>query len=170
MKQILLSSIMVLIIISSPAFAAGPVFEDAFSPQQGATELVVKTIKEARTTIHVAAYSFTSQPIIDALVIAHDRGVDVDIVLDKSQRNGKGSLFKYIKDHGVPTRINDHYAIMHNKFLVIDGETLELGSFNYTVNAEKRNAENVLVLHHVEKIVEDYDRQWKKLWNEGVEK
>src|SRR5690242_4953978 len=91
------------------------VFEDAFSPRQGATGLVVKTINEAKKSVHVAAYSFTSKPIADAIVAAHDKGVDVDVVLDKSQH--KGRMAQYIKDHGIPTRINDHYAIMHDKFM-----------------------------------------------------
>ena len=154
-----------ILIISSPAFASGITLEDAFSPYQGATDLVVKTIGEAQKSIHVAAYSFTSKPIADALITAHDRGIDVEVVLDKSQH--KGHMMQYIKDHGIPTRINYRYSIMHDKFIVIDGKTLELGSFNYTAAAEKKNAENVLVLHDEKKIVKDYDKQWEKLWNEA---
>ena len=56
---------------------------------------------------------------------------------------------------------------MHDKFIVIDDSTLELGSFNYTTAAEKRNAENVLVIHGSGKVVQDYARQWRKLWNEA---
>ena len=152
-------------VISFPAFADSIAFEDAFSPYQGATELVVKTIKEAKRSIHVAAYSFTSKPIADALVTAHDKGVDVEVVMDKSQH--KGRMMQYIRDHGIPTRINYRYSIMHDKFMVIDEKTLELGSFNYTAAAEKRNAENVLVIHDEKKIVKDYDKQWKKLWDEA---
>jgi len=140
-------------------------FEVAFSPRQGATNLVVKTIEEARTSIHLAAYSFTSKPIADALVADHDRGVDVEVVLDKSQNGSR--MMEYVKDHGIPTRINDKYAIMHDKFMVIDGSTVELGSFNFTAAAEKSNAENVLVIHGSDKEARDYDNQWKKLWAEA---
>lgn len=140
-------------------------FEIAFSPRQGATNLVVKTIGEARKSIHVAAYSFTSKPIADALIADHDRGIDVDVVLDKSQR--ERSMAGYIEAHGIPTRINSKYAIMHDKFMVIDGNTVELGSFNYTAAAEKSNAENVLVIRGSDKEAKDYDNQWKKLWAEA---
>ena len=37
------------------------------------------------------AYSFTSAPIAKALVEAHKRGVDVRVILDKSQRTEKYS-------------------------------------------------------------------------------
>ena len=87
-------------------------FEDAFSPHQGATELVVKAIVEAKKSVHVAAYSFTSRPIASALAAAHDKGIDVEMVLDKSQRNGW--IVQYLKDHKIPARINDNYAIMHD--------------------------------------------------------
>ena len=141
--------------------------EDAFSPHQGATELVVKTIGQAKKSIHVAAYSFTSRPIASALAAAHDKGVDVEVVLDKSQKNGW--IMQCLKDHKIPARFNYQYSIMHDKFMVIDEKTLELGSFNYTRAAEDNNAENVLVIHDAKKVVKDYSKQWKKLWEEAGE-
>ena len=156
-----------LLALSSPALADGITFQDAFSPHQGATELIVKAVGEAKKSIHVAAYSFTSRPIASALAAAHDKGVDVEVVLDKSQK--KGWVVQYLKDHKIPTRINYQYNIMHDKFVVIDEKTLELGSFNYTRAAENNNAENVLVIHGAKKIIKDYDQQWEKLWGESHE-
>ena len=49
------------------------IITDAFSPHQGATELIVSTINSAKNTIMVAAYSFTSKPIAIALVNARAR-------------------------------------------------------------------------------------------------
>ena len=54
--------------------------EVAFSPHGGAAELVVKTIGDARKSIRVAAYGFTSKPIAVALLDARKRGVDVKVV------------------------------------------------------------------------------------------
>lgn len=152
-------------IIFLPLVAGAATFEDAFSPRQGATELIVKAIGEAKKSVHVAAYSFTSKPIGSALVAAKARGVDVEVVCDKSDRNGKEP--QYLAAQGVPLRLNYNYSIMHNKFMVIDGSTLELGSFNYTDAAEKRNAENVLVIHDAGKIAADYAAQWQRLWDEA---
>lgn len=146
---------------------AQPVTEEAFSPHQGATALVIHTIGEARKSIHVAAYSFTSQPIADALVQAHNHGIDVEVVLDKSQRKGKHKLVRFFRKNGIPIRIDTHYAIMHDKFMIIDDKVLELGSFNYTKAAENKNAENVLVLRDDQKAIDGYIRQWKKLWDES---
>ncbi len=70
-------------------------------------------------------------------------------------------------DAGIPIRINRKYSIMHNKFLVIDGHTVETGSFNYSANAEKRNAENVIVIRNNANLAKRYLENWQKLWNEG---
>lgn len=140
--------------------------EIAFSPRQGATELVIETIESAKKTIEVAAYSFTSEPIAKALLKAQKRGVKVRIILDKSQRTTNYSSYNFFINHNIDARINNQYAIMHNKFMIIDGVKLQLGSFNYTKAAEEKNAENVLVIS-LPYIVENYSLQWNKLWKES---
>lgn len=153
---------------AAPVMAAAPSFEDAFSPDDGATQLVVKTIDEAKKSVHLAAYSFTSYPVAQALVRAHERGVDVAVVMDESNRHQRYSALPYLEKAGVPARTNNHYVIMHNKFIVIDGSTLELGSFNFTKAAEEKNAENILVIKNVPAIAADYDKQWQRIWEEGA--
>ncbi len=146
---------------------AGAITQVAFSPKQGATDLVLKTINSANKYIYVAAYAFTSKPIANALLEAHNRGIDVKIVLDNSQKNGNGNLLEYLRQHGIPTRINSKYKIMHNKFMIVDGLTIQLGSFNYTKSAEESNAENVLVVSNNYALVTAYLNQWQKFWSES---
>ena len=70
---------------------------------------------------------------------------------------------------GIPIRINSHYAIMHDKYLIIDAKTIETGSFNYTQNAEHYNAENVVVIKNNKTLAQKYQENWEKLWSEGEE-
>jgi len=142
-------------------------FEVAFSPDRGATDLVVRTIESARRSVHVAAYSFTSKAIAEALLDAHRRGVDVDVVVDKSQATARYTAATFLANEGVPVRMDYRYAIMHDKFIVVDGETVEEGSFNYTAAAESKNAENVLVLHDAA-VASSYDKEWNRLWQESA--
>jgi phosphatidylserine/phosphatidylglycerophosphate/cardiolipin synthase-like enzyme len=51
--------------------------------------------------------------------------------------------------------------------MVIDRTTVETGSFNYTGSANKRNAENALVLRGVPDLAEAYLKEWRRLWDEG---
>jgi hypothetical protein len=97
---------------------------------------------DAKRTILVQAYSFTSAPIAKALLDAHTRGVQVQVILDTSQRNEKYSSADFLANQGVPTTIDANHAISHNKVMIIDGETVITGSFNFTKAAQEKNAEN----------------------------
>jgi phosphatidylserine/phosphatidylglycerophosphate/cardiolipin synthase-like enzyme len=157
-----------LLLARSLAFAGEVQMETAFSPQQGATKLITRAIGQAHKTIRVAAYLLTSHPIANALIRAGHNGVDVKIVLDKKQsEEAMGSLDHYLADNGIAVRKNGKFANMHNKFMVIDDDMLEVGSFNYTRTAEEENAENVLVIRGAPDMVKDYARQWEILWGGG---
>jgi len=131
------------------------------------TRLCPRT-QNAKESIFVAAYSFTSKPIADALIRAYQNGIDVRVVLDKSQRTAKYSAFLEIKKLGLPVRINSKYAIMHNKFMIIDGKILQTGSFNSSQAAEDSNAENVLIISDNIAVIKRYTKKWLELWNESL--
>jgi len=117
-----------------------------FSPSGGATDAVVREVNTASQQILVQAYSFTSVPIAKALVDAHKRGVKILAVLDKSNQAEKYSAATFLANAGIQTLIDDRHVIAHNKVMVIDSATILTGSFNFTQQAEKRNAENLLVV------------------------
>jgi len=139
---------------------AAPAWEVYFSPSGGCTDAVVRALSGARTDIYVQAYSFTSAPIAKALVDAARRGVKVEVVLDKSQRTEKYSSADFVAHEGIPTRIDAAHAIAHNKVMVIDGNTVLTGSFNFTKAAEEHNAENLLVIQD-RALAERYLANWK---------
>ncbi|MCL4502986.1 MAG: phospholipase D family protein [Deltaproteobacteria bacterium] len=116
-----------------------------FSPHGGATEAITTAVNQARTSIHVQAYSLSSRPIIKAIIAAQARGVRVHVILDQSQRRFSG--LAALLAAGVPTWLDAGHQIAHNKIMIIDGETVITGSFNFTRSAEEYNAENLLVVH-----------------------
>jgi phosphatidylserine/phosphatidylglycerophosphate/cardiolipin synthase-like enzyme len=123
-------------------------WEVCFTPGQNCTETIVKTISQARTSIYVQAYSFTSAPIAKALLTAHQRGVHVEVILDKSNLTAKYSSADFLANQGIPTFIDAQHAIAHNnKVMVIDEEVVITGSFNFTKAAQEHNAENLLILY-----------------------
>lgn len=127
-----------------------------FSPRGGATEAIVDEINKAQSEILVQAYSFTSAPIAKGLIEAKKRGVKIEVVLDKSQRTEKYSSADFITHAGIPTYIDPKHAIAHNKIILVDGQTLITGSFNFSKAAEERNAENLLVIKGNKPLVERY--------------
>ena len=137
-----------------------PPIEVHFSPKGGCTEAVVRELGAAQQSVLVQAYSFTSAPIAKALVDAHKRGVEVQAVLDKSQGTEKYSSADFVIHAVIPTRIDAKHAIAHNKVMVIDGQTVITGSFNFTKAAEEHNAENLLVIRSPE-LAAKYAANWK---------
>lgn len=47
-----------------------------------------------------------------------------------------------------PTRIDSAHAIAHNMVMIIYGETVITGSFNFTKAAEEHNAQNLLIMRN----------------------
>ena len=131
-----------------------------FSPKGGCTEAIIKELDRSKTSVLVQAYSFTSAPIAKALLNAHKRGVKVEVILDKSQRREKYSSADFMANSGIPTMIDAEHAIAHNKVMIIDGEVVITGSFNFTKAAEEKNAENLLVIRD-KALAAKYIENWK---------
>lgn len=64
--------------------------------------------------------------------------------------------------------MNGRYAIQHSKFALIDGETVQTGSLNYTQSAFMRNAENVVVIRGERAVSLAYQQEFELLWAEGT--
>lgn len=139
-----------------------------FSPNGQAESLVLGAIQGAENSIFVAAYTFTSKPVAEALLCAHRRGVLVYLVVDAKSNGQRYTAATYLANQGVLVRLNASYAIMHNKFMVIDGKQVQTGSFNYSSAAAIRNAENVLLINGLYELAEQYLNEWYRLWNEGI--
>jgi phosphatidylserine/phosphatidylglycerophosphate/cardiolipin synthase-like enzyme len=151
MRDVFRSTLMVLVvfILAAPLLAAEsacPALTTCFTPGGHCTDIIVQVLGNAKRTILVQAYSFTSAPIAKALLDAHKRGVQVQVILDKSQRSEKYSSADFLANQGVPVLIDAKHAISHNKVMVIDGELVVTGSFNFTKAAQEKNAENLLVI------------------------
>ncbi len=135
-------------------------WEVYFSPHGGCTDAIVRELSKAKSTVLVQAYSFTSYKIAKGLLDAKKRGIKVEVILDKSQRKDQYSSADFLANSGIPTRIDAQHAIAHNKVMIIDGEAVVTGSFNFTKAAEESNAENLLVIRD-KVLAERYSENWK---------
>lgn len=131
-----------------------------FTPGDNCTKKIIAAIDNAKNNIWVQAYSFTSRPIGKALVTAQERGVQVQIIFDKSIFSQKKTL-QYFKRHGIPIWIDERKGIAHNKVMIIDQTEVITGSFNFTNAAQYKNAENVLFIDDKE-LAKKYLQNWQK--------
>lgn len=149
---------------SGPAGAPGGAVRQSDSPTASATisacftpgpescaQRIVDRIDAATSTVRVQAYYLSQPLILRAIAAARKRGLDVAVILDKSQdrRGSARSRYTgatYLANAGVAVWIDDVPAIAHNKVIVLDGRVVMTGSFNFTKSADTRNAENVVII------------------------
>jgi phosphatidylserine/phosphatidylglycerophosphate/cardiolipin synthase-like enzyme len=136
-------------------------WEVYFSPRGGCTEAIIRELNNAKSSVLVQAYSFTSAPIAKALLDAHKRGVNVKVILDKRQSTERYSSATFLLNSGIPVKIDARHAIAHSKVMVIDGETVITGSFNFTRAAEENNEENLVVVKD-KRLAERYATHWQE--------
>lgn len=148
---------------------AEPNLQVGFSPEGSAQRLVLETIAGARHSIQMLAYAFQAPDIAQALVDAKQRGVEVQVVVDKKRNRNKPSrkAMDFVVRHGVQLRTNDRYHIHHDKTIIVDGETVQTGSFNYAPSAETLNSENVVVMRGVPEVARQYIAHWQSRWDLG---
>jgi phosphatidylserine/phosphatidylglycerophosphate/cardiolipin synthase-like enzyme len=146
----MLVSLMVVMAVATVALPGWPescpTLTTCFTPGQNCPDAMVHALNDAKRMILVQAYSFTSAPIAKARLDAHTRGVQVQVILEKSQHSEKYSSADFLANQGVPVVIDANHAISHNKVIVIDSEIVLTGSFNFTKAAQEKNAENVVII------------------------
>lgn len=139
---------------------ACPSIEIYFSPNGGCTDAIVKNLNAAQTSVLVQAYWFSSEPIAKALVAAHKRSVKVEVILDRSRTEMDNTQADVLIDNGVPVSIDNQHVTAHNKLIIVDGQVVITGSFNFTEQSEDDNAENLLVIRD-KAIAAKYTANWK---------
>ncbi|WMD22939.1 phospholipase D family protein [Achromobacter seleniivolatilans] len=165
-RSIVLAALLGVSSISS----AEPSVQVGFSPEGSARTLVLETIGSAKHSVQMLAYAFQAPDVMQALVAAKHRGVDVRVVVDKKRNQGKTSktAMDYVTANGVELRTNDHFHLHHDKTIIVDGSTVETGSFNFAASAETANSENVVVIRDMPEVARQYLDHWQSRWDLGV--
>ena len=130
-------------------------------------ELIEQTIEEAKQEILAAVFSFSSRDIAGALIEAAARGVDVHIKIDRDQAREDycSSQIQRLRRAGISVRtigMPGKYDSMHNKFMVVDRNTVVTGSCNFTVSAAIANWENAVAVTSPS-LAEAFADEWQKI-------
>jgi phosphatidylserine/phosphatidylglycerophosphate/cardiolipin synthase-like enzyme len=134
--------------IPGTAAAAAPsaTIETCFAPESDCAALAVRAIDRAQHEILVGAYGLTTgSGIVEALLRAHRRGVDVKLIADRSTPCGRNSGIDPLAGAGVPVWIDHIARIAHAKTMVIDGAVTLNGSYNWTRGASANSEDLNLV-------------------------
>ena len=137
-----------------------------FTPPSGGGQVVVKAIDDSREEVLVQAYGFTHNAIAQALLRAQQRGVKVQVLLDKKSSQTNRYAIDLFEAAALPVKFDGAHAIAHNKVMVIDASVVVTGSYNFTNSADTRNAENILVLRSPD-LAKSYHENWQTHWAHG---
>ena len=129
--------------------------------------VIIPLIKELGNgdRLDIAMYILTDDDIKNAISQAYSQGATVRIYLEAREACNKGADATYYRDQGIPVKIDNRSSdIMHNKFAVINSDTVITGSANWSENADKNNWEDILVIHG-SAVVKRYENAFNKMWN-----
>ncbi|MBI4790976.1 MAG: phospholipase [Chloroflexi bacterium] len=124
----------------------GITVENYFSPEDGVTDKIIARLKSAKSAIDFMAFSFTDDGIGQAVMDRAKAGVKVRGVFENTGSATQFSEYGKMKQAGLDVLQDGNPYLMHHKVFIIDGQTVVLGSFNFSQNAENENDENLLIV------------------------
>jgi phosphatidylserine/phosphatidylglycerophosphate/cardiolipin synthase-like enzyme len=130
-------------------------------PSGGIPDQVIATLDEARKSLDVAVYEFNWQPLADALIRAQQRGVAVRLVTD-TDTMGEATILA-LQAADIPVAADGRDAIMHDKFVIIDGAAVWMGSMNFTHSDAYRNNNNFIHIRST-RLAQNYQREFDEMF------
>jgi phosphatidylserine/phosphatidylglycerophosphate/cardiolipin synthase-like enzyme len=142
----------------------GSLIETYFAPEDAVQARLVELVNQAEKKIDFLVYSFTSDELAEAFLAAQSRGVKIRGVMDKAQAANAGGEYERFVENELNVRLDGEHGSLHNKVLIIDGEIVVTGSYNFSANAEERNDENLLVIHDAV-LASEYLEEFALIWD-----
>ncbi|MEZ6187794.1 MAG: phospholipase D-like domain-containing protein [Planctomycetota bacterium] len=140
-----------------------------FDPHGIEAELLA-LIDSAKETLDVCLYEIGLHRFSEALIRARDeRGVKVRLVNDNHNHGPHEQMVatKILMAAGMDRVIDDRSALMHNKFIIVDGKKLWTGSTNVTYNGVYKQDNNALLIESPE-LIKEYQTEFNEMF-EGKE-
>ena len=122
-----------------------------FSPQdKSISSAVLPIIENAKDYIYIPIFVITENRVVEALISAKQRGVDVRLISDALNASGKYSKIKVLRANGILVKIENYAGKMHSKTMIADDKYSIIGSMNFSKSGEIKNDENTIVLENAE--------------------
>ena len=122
-----------------------------FSPSDGTTSRIAKTLSKAEKSINGAIMTFTRRDLADTVIAVKNRNRKARLVL--SNDTDSGTQFSYLQSNGVDIRLKGFTnGLLHHKYAIVDAEPFGYtpyvitGSHNWSSSAENSNDENTLII------------------------
>ena len=128
----------------------------------------MRLLHDTSSSIDAALYRFNHPGLAQALEEAAQRGVRVRLLVDGNKYKESRTTQELLSGAIIPFRLafgrQGRGSKMHHKFVILDQQTVLTGSYNWTLESEDENHENLLILREAHP-VEDYTREFEALWS-----
>ncbi len=135
-------------------------------PSPTMEKAVVSFIESATQTLDVCLYDLDLPAFAQALLDAHGRGVKVRVIVSEENAAKAYAVAEHLQEmekRGMLTLAHNRSGLMHNKFMIADGQYVWTGSYNLTRNCSRFNDNHAIVLESKE-LAENYEMEWKEIF------
>jgi cardiolipin synthase len=130
---------------------------------------ILDAIAQARKSIRVKMFLFSDPSLLDAVIAAQRRGVDVRIMLNPERRDGEkenADTRKKLTEGGVHViDSNPDFDVTHEKSMVIDDATAFVQSLNWETKNVTETRDYAIVTthkHEVDEVAHCFDADWDR--------
>ncbi|MEO0289372.1 MAG: phospholipase D-like domain-containing protein [candidate division WOR-3 bacterium] len=124
---------------------------------------------------NINSYDYENEvtKLVDKLIVAHERGVAVKVLLEQSDwnsdvTNSNHQVGDYLKSYGIDVRYDPLTVTTHCKLFIIDSLYVMVGSTNWTISAVNSNNEANALLEG-EEIALDFIGYFENLWKNSFD-
>lgn len=130
---------------------------------------VVELIRSARQSLRIKQFTFTDPDVLDAVLDAKGRGVDVAVMLNPQRSSGSRAndeTFRTLRRAGLRVRwSNPRFRVTHEKSIVVDERTALIATFNLCTKYFTQTRDYGLVTQdqrQVGQIVQAFEADWNR--------
>ena len=127
-----------------------------------AVDVMIEVVNSAQDSISFSVMGFGRQPLIDALIAAYDRGIDVRMVGDAGHLYNSG--YQQFIDREIPIVTGNSQHIMHNKFMIVDNRFVMLATANWTDTDLRHNSNNFIFMDSP-LVAEDFQAEFEQMFD-----
>ena len=118
-----------------------------FSPKDKPSLRIIELIKNSKTYIYIPTFLITHKDIATELINAHNRGVDVRVIIDANSVTTKNTKHAQLRKSGILLKTENYAGKLHAKTMIIDDRYLISGSMNFSNSGDNKNDENVVIIN-----------------------
>lgn len=144
----------------------GIVVESYFSPEDRPADKIIARLRQAQQSIYFMAFSFTHDGIGQAIRGAAQAGLVVRGVYEAGSTGSEASEWSQMRAMGMDVVLDGNPYLMHHKVLIIDEQTVVMGSFNFSDNANRENDENALIIDDA-RLARAYLAEFRTVYNQA---